>query len=600
MKIGGRTENKIKIQKSKIKNMIKDKALHFFSRLSFFIFFILISLIIQIFIIAANTKKTAKQIITSKAQTGAFFGFNIHSLPLVEPGEIDQTLSMVSKCSNTTTVRFWGFSAGGEGYDARRFNAVDNIGKVLNNSPANMKFIITLSNYYSTGVFQPWPAAQDNPTNWFASDWKRNGFANFVNAVTTKYKGNPKILMWEIMNEPNCTPDAECSTAQHLFLKEISNIIAKNDPGKLISPGLQGQNTGGEHFDNGDYEAITQLPNISANSCHLYMGPASPNSNLSKANCLQALEITRRNNKLFYIGEFGGEYGCTSHECINTCPANTLQARKTEMMSVAKEFTDRGAGGVLIWQFSPERNSTLTCDGSSVFPGDPFCSITEEKTLETSQTRITFDPAAPKTGDTLKIIISANQGMVWVNLAGIDPKGKKFNLARISPKTSSDKNGFSWTYSLEKIVEGDYTFIFSDNCQKYNKQGQPLKDICDEKKTEKITVSKGSQTKNTSQNEIQPAQKEEISTALNISSPGKITLDISTIDPIDPYALEYCKNQTSNADCTNPHDQVVQNGTVTMSFPDGNPAIFCGSIPEKRRSEAKGSDRSCIVFLQKT
>ncbi len=225
---------------------------------------------------------------------------------------------------------------------------------------------------------------------------------------------------------------------------------------------------------------------------------------------------------------------------------------------------------------------------------------TKSKNNSPLKTTITFDPVKPKVGDTLKIIISANQGMVWVNLAGTDPAGIKINLAGTSPKTLSDKNGFSWTYSLEKIVEGPYTFVFSDNCHKYNKSGLPLKDVCDQKATAQVTVAKGAQTKDADQNAKAPSQKEQVVTTLNIPSPGKIMLDISTIDPIDPYVLEYCKKpQTSNADCINPHDQVVENGTVTMSFPDGNPAIFCGSIPEKRRNEVNKSDRSCVIFSKK-
>ncbi len=495
-------------------------------------FFVVLSIIFSIFFSIQNSS-SSKKTLTPKAQTPAFFGFNIHSLPLLSPQEINQTLSMVSQCSNTTVVRFWGFSGGGDGYQARLFNAIENIGKVLDNAPANIQFIITLSNYYSQGVFQPWPDPQQNPTQWYGSDWKRNGFGDFVNAVTTKYKGSPKILMWEIMNEPNCTGDQACTEAQHQFLKEASDIIARNDPGKLISPGLQGQNTGGEHFDNGDYEAITQLPNISANSCHLYAGPSSPNSNLSKANCLQALEITKRNDKLFYIGEFGGEYGCTSAACTNTCPVNTLEMRKNEMMTVAKEFTDAGTNGVLVWQFSPERNPTLTCDGSSVFPGDPFCSIQGNTTLTNKSTAnnkktsntgqqttnkiatINFNPQNPKVNTSFKVIIASGTGFTWVHMKIFDKDGKKLiqegGKKAGQPIVSKIKDGYQWTYDAESIKEkGDYKVIFYSSCDKGCKEQSSRilsMDTGKNNETQNVKLVKETQQQNQAQPKTVPQQE---------------------------------------------------------------------------------------------
>lgn len=83
------------------------------------------------------------------------------------------------------------------------------------------------------------------------------------------------------------------------------------------------------------------------------------------------------------------------------------------------------------------------------------------------------------------------------------------------------------------------------------------------------------------------------------SVPGKISIKETDVYPIDPLALEYCdRAQTSNGGCTNPHDQVVGNGWVTMSFPEGKPLIFCGNIPKDIRPQFNNSDRTCKAIVQ--
>jgi len=442
--------------------------------------FIILVLIFQFIIVYFTTRQ--KNIIVPKAEGTAFFGFNIHSLPLLDGPQVKQLLTMVSQCNSTNVVRFWGFSGGGSKDKPNINNAVLYIGKVLQNSPADMQFVITLSNYYTAGVFQPWPAPEANPTQWFNQDWKTNGFKDFVNSVTTTYKGNSKILMWEIMNEPNCTGDAGCTLAQHKFLKEVADMIANNDPGKLISAGNQAQNTGGEHFDNGDYEDIVSYKNITAASCHTYINDA----NSTKENCVQALNITKKYNKFFYVGEIGvKDSGCTTPECVNACSKDKLQQRKNSILNIAKEFVNLGAQGILVWQFSPERNSALTCDGSSVFPDDPFCSITGNKTLTDTGTNtnntgntniptsINFNPQNPQKNTPFEVIIKSGTAFQYVYMKIFKSSDTEKKNPVFLPVTNRDDvpkttagNPNQWIYEVDKSLkeDGDYVVDFYERC----------------------------------------------------------------------------------------------------------------------------------------
>lgn len=307
--------------------------------------------------------------------TGSYFGFNIHSLTNLDSAEISETLNDVHQCDSNavTVVRFWGFLGG------------DRIQKVLDAAPSGMKFIIALSNFYTSGVAQPWPAPQGNETAWFADGWKTNGYRDFVDAVTKKYSGNDKILVWELMNEPNCSADQACSDAQHDFIRQASDLIAANDPNTLISPGYQAQGTGGEHFENGDYEMVTQFPNITANSCHMYGDNGANDFNpAALGNCEKAMQIVKNNNKFFYIGEAGLQYGCTTASCTNSCSSSQLNQRKDMLLAARDHFIQSGSNAFVIWQFDLPGNEGLSCDGTSVFAGDPLCPATNGGTIPTN------------------------------------------------------------------------------------------------------------------------------------------------------------------------------------------------------------------------
>lgn len=540
------------------------------------IIFITISLLLQFVIIVLRAKHIARQTVVSKAAetSSASFGFNIHSLPLLAPNEVSQTLSMVSQCGNTGLIRFWGFSGG------------DNIGKVLDNAPANMRFVVTLSNFYNSGVNQPWPAPQGNETAWFSSEWKTNGYRDFIDQVSKKYANNPKILIWELMNEPSCTAEEACTKAQHEFFREASAIIYENSPQTLISPGTLAQGTGGEHFENGDFEDIANISTITALSCHIQVDDSS--LAISKANCVTALQIAKKFNKFFYTGEFGENLHCTEG-CVNTCTTEQLQQRKDEILSVTNELNSLGNNATIVWQFSPERNPTLSCDGSSVFPKDPFCSITGETTLTQQQNQtgsttggFSFSPQSPVEGDSLRVTFTASRGLVWVNLAGTGPNGEKINMAGKTPGISRDSKGFHWTYTVENVKVGIYSFVFSDNCNLYNTKGQPLADICHQVGTGSITVAgeKNPQVPERTTTTTKPAPNVPQGT----TGTGQVTFlkeDLNKIagtGAIDFQTAQYCYPTSSGRTCQPGHVSVT-NDTITIGYPKSSSVQgFCFNL----------------------
>lgn len=284
------------------------------------------------------------------------FGFNVHSLGRDSSGNIANILNYLAQNCQTNIVRFFGYEGWG-GYD--------HIQKVLDAAPPGMKFIIALEDF-------PYGPPEPNPKAWFSNGYKAS-YRPYVQKVVSRYAGNSKILVWEIMNEPHCKGDTSCSPFLLSFMDDVSGLIRSIDPGTYVSPGVGAGNHTGEEFGGG-YNNITALPNITANSCHFYYGNPS--------NCLTAFGITSSYGKFFYVGEAGYvgngsgvEGSCTSSSCTNVCDLSTLQQRAAAVQSNLSQLTQAGIDTFIIWQFSPEGSPLLICDKFSVFPHDPICEI---------------------------------------------------------------------------------------------------------------------------------------------------------------------------------------------------------------------------------
>lgn len=133
-----------------------------------------------------------------------------------------------------TTVRFWLFQKFTKsGTDLNRFNLVLRLAE-----ERQIKVIPVLENH-----FEDCTNGGDKTASWYARDYSQpyEGYAlslpEYINTVVPKYKDNPTILMWEIMNEAE-TDDEE---ALYIFGDRLSSQIKSLDPNHLVSLGLSGR-----------------------------------------------------------------------------------------------------------------------------------------------------------------------------------------------------------------------------------------------------------------------------------------------------------------------------------------------------------------------
>jgi endo-1,4-beta-mannosidase len=213
------------------------------------------------------------------------------------------------------------------------------------------------------------------PSTWYQTGYKTGPFTSyeyysyrqFVQDVVSRYKNNPAILAWEMVNEPEvassdgvCVSNSESIMAS--FVHDIGGLIKSIDPNHLVSLGASGNGMCGTI--EGDYQTVMSDPSIDLCSFHDYYGP----TNITANNTWNGLNVRIQQcgalNKPVYVGEMGIHSGATPCNGDLTCRASYLGQK------LAAAFAMPGVVGYLPWQFD-DRGSGYNGDDYNYGPGDP-------------------------------------------------------------------------------------------------------------------------------------------------------------------------------------------------------------------------------------
>jgi mannan endo-1,4-beta-mannosidase len=247
-----------------------------------------------------------------------------------------------------TTVRFWVFqSFTKSGQDMRRLDYV-----VAAAEKHNIKLIPVFENHW-----QDCTEEGEKTEQWYASGYQSAygsyplSLKQYISAIVPRYKDNPTILAWEIINEPRVD--------EHVlydFTKDISEHIKAIDENHLVSIGMVGS-----HHESATYETIYRLGSIDYIDYHDYdyEEAAMP----EKLEAMMAL--SRQLNKPIVVGESGIRSNFENREQLF---ANKMNA-----------FFDNGGAIYLLWSYG---DSYITNDGFNVSPTDPSA----KRILETAET----------------------------------------------------------------------------------------------------------------------------------------------------------------------------------------------------------------------
>ncbi len=188
-----------------------------------------------------------------------------------------------------------------------------------------VRFIVTLENYY-------W----DKGAWWFDnSDRLREEYLPHVRETVTRFRGRTEIMMWELMNEPNCSGDIYGNCPAHLvrWAAQVSREIKALDPCHLISVGVMRIDPTRE-----TYLCLHAIPTVDVISIHRPVG----------VEYLGEMEVARELNKPVFVGE---AYSEAYDEGCHLLYDGVLAERAEKIAADLAQSLAEGVDGYLLWQY---------------------------------------------------------------------------------------------------------------------------------------------------------------------------------------------------------------------------------------------------------
>lgn len=201
---------------------------------------------------------------------------------------------------NADIVRFWAFQKFATYNGARNWEAFDRI--IAEAKRTNKRLLFTFTDHWGACETQ---GGQRSYT-WYTTGYKNDlrgdiaTYRNYVAEVVTRYRNEPQIAMWQLVNEAeNCG-----GTMQQLkdFATDMASVIKAIDSNHVLSLGTIGGGQCGAQ--GGDYETLHAAAGIDVCEYHDY----SDNNPIpgDQWNGLQVrIDQCNRLGKPLFVGEVG-------------------------------------------------------------------------------------------------------------------------------------------------------------------------------------------------------------------------------------------------------------------------------------------------------
>jgi mannan endo-1,4-beta-mannosidase len=206
--------------------------------------------------------------------------------------------------------------------------------------------------------------------SWYAGGYKTTvlpgdtvPYRSWVQEVVSRYKDDPTVLMWELVNEAedqtsetgSCPTNAE--SVMYSFASDVSGLVKGADPNHLVS--LGGGGNGGCGTDDTDFQKVMAIPTLDVCSIHDYWGAtvaisADPYNGIQKriSDCTAL-------GKPIYTGESG----------VKVQDVSSLSQRATLFSAkLVAQFT-AGVSGFVAWNWYHASDMDYR-----IGPGDPSLS----------------------------------------------------------------------------------------------------------------------------------------------------------------------------------------------------------------------------------
>lgn len=274
-----------------------------------------------------------------------FIGVNVYSLasspdpskyacgPRFSDDDLDRLFGEVKEMGGAV-VRFWAFQSFTEGgTDFSRIDAVIAAAK-----KHGLLLAPTLENQWEDCTQGGYKYAE-----WYRSGHRYEdgyyprSFREYVELIVERYRDEPAILMWQLLNEAESkTPEDVSDPAALLaFAIDLSSLVKSIDPNHLVSLGtIGGDQSGTEGSFYMRLHAVPWIDVVEAHEYNAHRRPLTP----SIRNCLAA---GRQFKKPCLIGELG---------MIAHTPEEKL-TRAGRVIRQLEAMWEAGVDGALIWSY---------------------------------------------------------------------------------------------------------------------------------------------------------------------------------------------------------------------------------------------------------
>jgi hypothetical protein len=232
--------------------------------------------------------------------------------------QLDEYFRRIRAETGSTVVRFWAFqSYTGGGTDWRALDRVIRLAKAH-----DLLLIPVLENQ--------WPdctRAGARDAGWYAGRYRQPdggyplAYEEYVRRVVTRYRDEPAILAWMLMNEaeakrPDGTGDPD---ALYGFADQMSRLVKELDPNHLVALGVIGGGQPGTA--SGSFERLHALPTLDLVTYHDYRADEIPlpGARLELAGFSQGQDWTWRNGP--YTATVGRAWETVTYEIPTTTDA---------------------------------------------------------------------------------------------------------------------------------------------------------------------------------------------------------------------------------------------------------------------------------------
>ncbi len=183
-------------------------------------------------------------------------------------------------------------------------------------------------------------------------------YRQWVADVVARYRNNPTIVFWQLMNEAEVKLDntSTCGPASDLynFAADVSAMVHSIDSNHLVSLGEMGGGQCG--MQGSDYQKIHSIPTVDLCEFHDYGHPTTT----LPANFTSDLAACKALGKPLFDGEVG----------IQVTDVGSTSARASDLLNKRNAQMGAGAAGFLVWSW----NNAPDGKTYQVGPGDPFLS----------------------------------------------------------------------------------------------------------------------------------------------------------------------------------------------------------------------------------